>query len=110
MTDPRLNQMRIKTGILKRVTKEKTVYEKEVDNERKRLETMKSQNKDDYEIRKQEEVINESLMMLPDTMTRIQQAFNDLNNIIQETQTELSETTEFQTAKTLVQEVQQLFQ
>jgi hypothetical protein len=35
------------------VTKEKFVYEKEVENERKRLETMKSENKDQHDIRKQ---------------------------------------------------------
>lgn len=69
MTDIRLNQIKIKTGILKRfgfcwqssrmtlsefrVTKEKFVCEKEVETEKKRLEMMKSQNRDEYDLRKQ---------------------------------------------------------
>ncbi|CAG2182114.1 unnamed protein product, partial [Oppiella nova] len=83
MSDPRLNQIRIKTGVLKRVAKEKTIYEREVETERKRLEDMRSQLKDEYELRKQEEVINECLIMVPDAITRIQQAFNDLNTVLQ---------------------------
>ncbi|CAG2121717.1 unnamed protein product [Medioppia subpectinata] len=82
------------------------VYEKEVVIERKRLETMKSQLKDEYELRKQEEVINECLTMIPDSIARTQQAFNDLNTILQETQLELSETEVFQTANTLIQELE----
>ena len=74
MADPRVNKIRIKTGVLKRysnylnnkkkiniesllhhqrLVKEKSAYEKELEHEKKRLETMKKENKNIYEINKQ---------------------------------------------------------
>lgn len=90
MADPRIKQIVIKTGknindkiripkqqnfsfkgVVKRLAKEKTVYEKEADKEKQRLEKFKGdQLKDDHDIKKQEEVINECLMMVPDTQRR----------------------------------------
>lgn len=70
MADPRLRQLSIKTGVVKRLTKERTVYEKEVQTERKRLDKFKSEGADEHVLKKQEEVIQECLMMLPDAVRR----------------------------------------
>ena len=70
MADPRLRQLSIKTGVVKRLTKERTVYEKEVLTERKRLEKFKGEGADEHVLKKQEEVIQECLMMLPDSLRR----------------------------------------
>lgn len=70
MADPRLRQLSIKTGVVKRLTKERTVYEKEVLIERKRFEKFKAEGADEHVLKKQEEVIQECLMMLPDSMRR----------------------------------------
>lgn len=70
MADPRLRQLTIKTGVVKRLTKEKTVCEKEVVIEQNRLERFKGQGADEHVLKKQEEVISECLMMLPDTLRR----------------------------------------
>lgn len=70
MADPRLRQLTIKTGVVKRLTKEKTVCEKEVVTEQHRLERFKSEGADEHVLKKQEEVIAECLMMLPDTLRR----------------------------------------
>ena len=70
MSDPRLRQITIKTGVVKRLAKEKVVYEKEVIKERERLEKFKTQGSDDHVLRKQEEVVQESLMMVPDCQRR----------------------------------------
>lgn len=70
MSDPRLRQLIIKTGVVKRLAKEKTVCEKEIITEQKRLEKLKGDGADDHVLRKQEEVIQECEMMLPDAVRR----------------------------------------
>ena len=52
MSDPRLKQIKIKTGVLKRVGKEKLSYRKEADQQKAKIEKMKEDNRDevlDYE-------------------------------------------------------------
>lgn len=61
MADPRIRTLKIKTGIVKRLAKEKIVYEKEADDQRTRIERFKTEGKDEYDIRKQEEVLQVSL-------------------------------------------------
>lgn len=70
MADPRLRQLTIKTGVVKRLTKERIVTEREVQTERNRLDKFKNDGADEHIIKKQEEVINECLMMIPDTLRR----------------------------------------
>lgn len=70
MSDPRIRQLIIKTGVVKRLAKEKTVCEKEIMTEQKRLERLKSDGADDHVLRKQQEVIQECEMMLPDAVRR----------------------------------------
>ena len=41
MADPRLRQLRIKTGVVTRITKEKQSYEKETEQEKERLLKLK---------------------------------------------------------------------
>lgn len=52
MADPRLRQLTIKTGVVKRLAKEKTVYEREVLEQKKRIERLRAEGKDDYVMRK----------------------------------------------------------
>ena len=70
MADPRLRQLTIKSGVLKRLTKEKIVYEREVEQQRTRIEKLKAAGKDDHTMRKEDEVLQESMMMVPDTQRR----------------------------------------
>lgn len=52
MADPRLRQLTIKTGVVKRLAKEKTVYEREVVQQRERIERLRSEGKDDHVLKK----------------------------------------------------------
>lgn len=45
MADPRIKTLKIKTGVLKRIAKEKTTYIKEVGIEQERYEKFKSEGK-----------------------------------------------------------------
>ena len=47
MSDPRLKQIKIKTGVLKRVGKEKLSYRKEADQQKEKIEKMKEDNRDE---------------------------------------------------------------
>ena len=70
MADPRVRQIFIKTGVVKRYTKEKISYEKETEKEKQRLEKFRHENRDEHDLKKQQEVINESMMMIPDCQRR----------------------------------------
>ncbi|CAH1253852.1 TBCA [Branchiostoma lanceolatum] len=96
--DPRLRQIKIKTGVVKRIGKEKTMYGKEVLKEEERLEKFKSEGKDDHDIKKQEEVLQESKMMIPDCRRRLDTAYDDLKKTL-EAEADLNETEEFKAAQ-----------
>lgn len=70
MADPRLRQIFIKAGVVKRYAKEKVSYEKEAEREQKRIEKFIAENRDEHDIKKQQEVIQESLMMVPECQRR----------------------------------------
>lgn len=103
MTDPRMKVLRIKTGVVKRLAKEKVMYEKEADWERARIQTFKDKGKDEHDIRKQEEVLQESLMMIPDCQRKLFKAFEELKNIL-ETEIDLADKEEYITAQKILEE------
>ena len=80
MSDPRNKQIKIQTGVVKRITKEKLMYEKEVKLTEDRIQRMKDEGKDQYDIKKMGEVLQESEMMVPETLKRLQTAWEDLKN------------------------------
>ncbi|KAK7604249.1 hypothetical protein V9T40_004522 [Parthenolecanium corni] len=70
--------LKIKTGTLKRLTKEKVMYEQEVVTLQEKLKMYKDEGRDEYFIKKQTEVLKEASMMVPDTLRRLQKAYQDL--------------------------------
>ncbi|CAB3244190.1 unnamed protein product [Arctia plantaginis] len=86
MADPRIRQIKIKTGVVKRIAKEKVVYEKEVDQQKNRIQKLKDEGQDEHTIRKQEEVLQESLMMVPECQRRLVKAHTDLKNTLESEQ------------------------
>ncbi|XP_071964574.1 tubulin-specific chaperone A-like [Antedon mediterranea] len=103
--DPRLRQLKIKTGVLKRCAKEKIMYQKEGEQIAEKIEKMKADNKDEYDIKKQMEVLAESKMMIPDCTKRIEAAYSDLEQLIEECKTDFAETEELQAAAKQLSEV-----
>ena len=47
MSDPRMKQLKIKTGVLKRVGKEKLSYRKEADQQKAKIEKMKAEGREE---------------------------------------------------------------
>ncbi|KAF5300135.1 hypothetical protein FQR65_LT09226 [Abscondita terminalis] len=103
MADPRLKSLKIKTGVVRRLAKEKVVYEKEADQQRCRIEKFKGEGKDEYDIRKQEEVLQETLMMVPDCQRKLGKAIEELKNII-DNELDLQELDEYQAAVKIIEE------
>lgn len=59
--------------------------------------------KDEHDIRKQEEVLLESLMMVPDCQRRLLKAYQDLKNIL-DSESELKELEEYKAAAQVLEE------
>ncbi|KAJ1762006.1 hypothetical protein LPJ58_000855 [Coemansia sp. RSA 1591] len=80
---PILRSLKIKTGAVKRLVREREVYILELDKQRERIETLR--NKEGVEgadIRKQNEVLEETLQMIPYMERRIREAMQDLENLV----------------------------
>ncbi|KAK2538845.1 Tbca [Columba guinea] len=84
MADPRLRQIKIKTGVVRRLAKEKVMYEKEAKQQEEKIEKMKAEACDDYGIKKQIEILQESRMMIPDCQRRLEIAHADLSQLLAE--------------------------
>ena len=82
--DPRLKKLRIATGVVKRCGKEKLSYRKEADMQREKIEKMKVEGKEEANIKKMNECMQESLMMIPDCHRRLEKAINELRPLYEE--------------------------
>jgi len=48
MSDPRIRTLKIKTGVVKRLAKEKVTYEKEAAQQREKIQKLKEQGEDRF--------------------------------------------------------------
>lgn len=103
MADPRVRQIKIKTGVVKRLAKEKLSYEKETIQQEERIEKMKADGKDEYDIRKQEEVLGECKVMIPDSLKRLNVAHEDLTKLL-EKEEDLKDSEEYKAAQTALED------
>ncbi|XP_069794250.1 tubulin-specific chaperone A isoform X4 [Narcine bancroftii] len=101
MADPRTRQIKIKTGVVKRLAKEKLMYEKEAKQQEEKVERMKVEGNDQYMVKKQMEVLQESWMMIPDCQRRLATAHNDLAQML-ESEKDLEETEEYKEAQATI--------
>lgn len=103
MADPRIKTIKIQTGVLKRLTKEKVSYEKEVDVQRAKIEKYKEEGRDECFINKQGEVLQESVSMVYDCQRRLAKAFQEFKTII-DSELDLKETEDYITAVQILEE------
>eukprot|EP00730_Choanoeca_flexa_P017071 TRINITY_DN8173_c0_g1_i1.p2 TRINITY_DN8173_c0_g1~~TRINITY_DN8173_c0_g1_i1.p2 ORF type:complete len:116 (+),score=36.23 TRINITY_DN8173_c0_g1_i1:245-592(+) len=104
MADPRLRQLKIKTGVLKRLGKEREMNYKEIAQQEKRIQKFKDEGRDEYDVRKQYEVLDECTMMIPDTQRRLEAAHKDLSQML-ENEADLAESAEYIAAKDMIANV-----
>ncbi|KAM4870885.1 tubulin-specific chaperone A [Urocitellus parryii] len=104
MADPRVRQIKIKTGVVKRLVKEKVMYEKEAKQQEEKIEKMKAEDGENYALKKQAEILQESRMMIPDCQRRLEAAYTDLQQIL-ETEKDLEEAEEYKEARLVLDSV-----
>eukprot|EP00826_Nyctotherus_ovalis_P029336 TRINITY_DN2315_c0_g3_i5.p2 TRINITY_DN2315_c0_g3~~TRINITY_DN2315_c0_g3_i5.p2 ORF type:complete len:107 (-),score=34.52 TRINITY_DN2315_c0_g3_i5:188-508(-) len=82
-------QLRIRTGCVKRYLqhynrtyKEYLSYQKEAEKEEQKVKKMEEDKKDEAEIKHQKQVLEETLMMIPNTKTRLEGAVADLTELV----------------------------
>jgi len=102
----KIKALRIKTGVVKRTGKEKVMYRKEADKEKAKVEKMKAEGKDEADIKKMTEVMQESLMMIPDSHRRLEKAYMELKALVDAEKEELAEAKEFEDAKMVLAEAE----
>ncbi|EEC43012.1 predicted protein, partial [Phaeodactylum tricornutum CCAP 1055/1] len=67
-----------------RLLKEVNYYQKEVQENEVKLQQMKDDNRDPYDVKKFAEVLDESYMMVPDSEARLAQAVHELRDFLEE--------------------------
>ncbi|XP_008178244.1 tubulin-specific chaperone A [Acyrthosiphon pisum] len=105
MADPRIKTLKIKTGVVKRLTKEKLMYIQETDQQQEKVEKLKKAGIDENTLKKQEEVLRESQMMIPDTQRRLKAAFEELKSIVADCE-ELKEEQDYLNAQKFLAEAE----
>lgn len=103
MADPRIKEIRIKTGIVKRVGKEITMYQKEAQQIKDKIKKMQDEGQEVYYIKKQDGLLQETLSVIPDCQKRFDNAYIELKALL-EAETELEEDEIYQAAKLQIEE------
>uniref|UniRef100_A0A3Q2V3D4 Tubulin-specific chaperone A n=2 Tax=Haplochromini TaxID=319058 RepID=A0A3Q2V3D4_HAPBU len=89
---------------LNRLAKEEIAYITEAKQQEEKIERLKTEAADDYVIKKQMEVLQESRMMIPDCHRRLAIAHADLLQLL-ETEEELAESEEYKEARSILDSV-----
>ncbi|ORX58822.1 tubulin binding cofactor A [Hesseltinella vesiculosa] len=97
-----LKELKIKTNVVKRIYKEHIAYGKEAESQQKRIDKLIEQGADEADIRKQNEVLDETFQMIPDVNKRLAKAYQELLDMTEDSQYE--STVELQEALTTLQD------
>lgn len=103
-----LRTLKIKSGVVKRLTKDLSYSKTEIVTEQERLAKLKESGGDEYEIRAQDKVVADAEQMVPDYKKRLASAVQDLQEIIKTGDSSISETEDFSVAKQLVHDAEAL--
>ncbi|XP_019712012.1 tubulin-specific chaperone A [Hippocampus comes] len=104
MADPRIRQIKIKTGVLKRLAKEEASYRTEAKQQEEKIDQLKETGADAFLIKQHMASLQETIMMIPDSRRRMTIAHGDLSQLL-EAEEELSESAEYQEAKSLLDSI-----
>ncbi|KAG8899808.1 hypothetical protein FRB99_006439 [Tulasnella sp. 403] len=101
-------QLKIKTGVVKRLSKEVGVYKQEEEEQVLRVEKLKADGVDEADIRQANNVLREAQKMVPDAQNRMAKAVADLRDLIAHAVaiSELAEDEELAKAKEAIEEVE----
>ncbi|KAI8852536.1 tubulin binding cofactor A [Chytridium lagenaria] len=79
-----VRDLKIKTGVAKRIGKELKSYRSEFQKQQERIDELIKKDTDEHTVRKQREVLEETNQMLPDTHRRLVAAVQELEAVVAE--------------------------
>eukprot|EP00303_Exanthemachrysis_gayraliae_P004876 CAMPEP_0205998470 /NCGR_PEP_ID=MMETSP1464-20131121/269_1 /ASSEMBLY_ACC=CAM_ASM_001124 /TAXON_ID=119497 /ORGANISM="Exanthemachrysis gayraliae, Strain RCC1523" /LENGTH=216 /DNA_ID=CAMNT_0053371619 /DNA_START=25 /DNA_END=677 /DNA_ORIENTATION=+ len=109
MAHDELKQLKIKTGVLKRIVKDLNYTDKEISAQAAKVEKMKAEQADAYDVKKQEEVLAEYASSRPQDEERLKGAITDLSKLVEQCREspefkDLEATNEFTDAVAMLEE------
>ncbi|RIA84738.1 tubulin binding cofactor A [Glomus cerebriforme] len=104
-TRPTLRDLKIKSGVVKRLFNDERSYQKEVENQQKRIDKLISEGADEHDIAKQKEVLQESLNMIPDCQNRLKEAHKELQKCLENKDESWEGTEELKQAEEISEQV-----
>ncbi|VDO07131.1 unnamed protein product [Rodentolepis nana] len=99
--DPRIRQLKIKSNVVKRIAKDKEKYEEEYTTLQQKHDAMKASGAEDIAIKKSNELLEETKMMISDCCSRLTKAYDDLETCFSDC-SDLSDHEEYTFAKTIL--------
>ncbi|KAG0315451.1 hypothetical protein BGZ99_007452 [Dissophora globulifera] len=88
----------IRTNVLKRLSKEKVAYNMEKIKQQQKIDAMVAKDPEDYNIKQQRGVLEETLDMLPDVDRRLKAAHQDLANCVMSAHPDVKASKEYEDA------------
>lgn len=74
--------LKIKVGATQRLLKEHTLYGKEAEEQKRKVDKLVADNADEFEIKNARRILDESQRMIKDTNERLGKAVQDLRDLI----------------------------
>jgi len=75
-------QLKIKSGVAKRLLKEHNLYQKEAEDQKIKLDKFVAEGAEDWDIKNATKMMDESNKMIVDSATRLGKAVEDLRDLI----------------------------
>ena len=105
MATDNTKQLRIQTGVVKRLGKEKVFYLKEMELNTSKVEKLREAGKDEHEIKQAIAVLDETKMMIPETERKLLEAYPNLDQLVQGS---AQDTTEYTDAVEVLEKTKEL--
>ena len=97
-------QLRIKVSVCKRCSKDLIYYGKEVEKQKAKIEKMKTDGRDEHDVKKQVQVLEESEEMIPLSRDQLRKAKADLKKFMESNTGAIESSKYYDDAKDIIKE------
>ncbi|GAA5843352.1 hypothetical protein JCM3766R1_002927 [Sporobolomyces carnicolor] len=94
-----MRQLGIKAGVVKRLVKEVASYKQEAEQTKATADKMAAEGQDEYEVKQARRIHADSLQMIPDSEKRLAKAIEELEELVEGAEDEVTKTDEFAKAQ-----------
>uniref|UniRef100_A0A7S0HRR5 Tubulin-specific chaperone A n=1 Tax=Hanusia phi TaxID=3032 RepID=A0A7S0HRR5_9CRYP len=95
-------QLKIKVGVVRRLSKEHASYQKEIDQQTEKIDKMTAAGSCNHDIKQQNEVLKEARVCLNDSGRRLAAAVEELQGLVEEGGDSLMGSADYQEAQDLL--------